>query len=91
MNAERKTSIALVASDSKVHPINKSTTYDVPNQLRKLADAIEHGDFGRVTDAALVVRGFSDSSLQLHVRHFGTGSQGDLMLMVERFRQRVAR
>lgn len=86
-----RTKIALVPeTSSKVHSIDKGTSYDVAQGLHNLADAIEKGHFGRVTDVGLVMKSFNKDGLHINVKHVGMGGPGDLMLMAERFRQRAA-
>lgn len=55
-----------------IHPIDLNTRYDVPGRLRQLAQSIEDGNFGTVTDVAFSLRFIHEEGV--HVKSFVIGS-----------------
>jgi hypothetical protein len=81
----------LRSRSAQIRAIDQGTNYDVIGRLKAMARAIERGDYGRVTDVGIVVKGFVGAEVHMQVTHAGTGTKGDFILMAKYLEQRASR
>lgn len=86
-----KRALKEVPKRAQLRAIDKGTNYDVVGRLKAMARAIERGDYGRVTDVGIVVKGFVGMEEHMQVTHAGTGTKGDFILMAKYLEQKASR
>jgi hypothetical protein len=69
------------AKKSRIRAIDKGTTYDVPGRMIRLARAIEHGNFGEVTDVICIVRGKKNGAINSQAHFYGKSATDTLHFM----------
>jgi hypothetical protein len=76
---------------SKLYSITQGTVYDVAHQLKSISRDITHGDFGKVSDAVLILRYHEKGRLCVQGYHYGPSSIEIVQSMCNRIAIRLTK
>lgn len=79
-----KKATAAAVKKSGIRAIDRGTSYDVSGRVRRLMRSVEAGNFGRVTDAVVILRGIKDGKVNAQPFFYGVSETEVLHFMASR-------